>query len=133
MAHGPRARPASARGQALVLVLTGTSFYKSLFGGSGMIAAVPDNPIAPQGPGSSARSGMIVSCPTCSTRYRVADESLVPDGRTVRCAKCGNSWTQQLEAEEPAAATPEPEPEPVAVPEPETTPCYAQFHLLQGD
>ena len=37
---------------------------------------------------------MIVSCPTCSTRYTLSDESLGQDGRKVRCARCGHTWWQ---------------------------------------
>ncbi|PWC81376.1 hypothetical protein TSH100_27230 [Azospirillum sp. TSH100] len=37
---------------------------------------------------------MIVSCPTCSTRYTLSDETLGQDGRKVRCARCGHTWWQ---------------------------------------
>lgn len=37
---------------------------------------------------------MIVSCPTCSTRYTLSDQSLGQDGRKVRCARCGHTWWQ---------------------------------------
>lgn len=46
---------------------------------------------------------MIVSCPTCSTRYTLSDESLGTDGRKVRCARCGHTWWQM-----PERAGPEP-------------------------
>lgn len=51
--------------------------------------------------------GMILTCSSCSTRYSVDGSKFPPAGRTVRCAKCGNSWHQAAEA------PPEPPPEPV--------------------
>lgn len=35
---------------------------------------------------------MLITCPKCETRYDVADERFTPDGRSVRCADCDNSW-----------------------------------------
>lgn len=46
---------------------------------------------------------MIVSCPTCSTRYTLSDSSLGHDGRKVRCAKCGHIWWQRPEDPEAGA------------------------------
>ncbi len=37
---------------------------------------------------------MIITCPSCSTRYPVEASSFAPSGRKVRCAKCGHSWHQ---------------------------------------
>ena len=48
--------------------------------------------------------GMILTCSSCGTRYSVDGSKFPPAGRTVRCAKCGNSWHQAPEA------APEPEP-----------------------
>lgn len=51
---------------------------------------------------------MIITCPACSTRYVVPDSAVGVDGRTVRCAKCRNSWFQdgpELELTEPAPVT----------------------------
>jgi predicted Zn finger-like uncharacterized protein len=52
---------------------------------------------------------MILTCPSCDTRYSVDGSKFPAAGRTVRCAKCGHSWHQ-------AGETPESEPAP-AVPE----------------
>jgi predicted Zn finger-like uncharacterized protein len=64
---------------------------------------------------------MILTCPSCATRYSVDGAKFPAAGRTVRCAKCSHSWHQAGEtaeealAEAPAAAsTPEPGPAPVA-------------------
>lgn len=40
---------------------------------------------------------MIISCPACGTRYAVPETAIGPEGRTVRCAKCKNSWFQESE------------------------------------
>jgi predicted Zn finger-like uncharacterized protein len=49
---------------------------------------------------------MILTCPSCGTRYRADPVSFSAPGRNVRCAKCGHVWFQ-----------PSPEPEAFAVPE----------------
>jgi predicted Zn finger-like uncharacterized protein len=51
--------------------------------------------------------GMILTCSSCGTRYSVDGSKFPPAGRTVRCAKCGNSWHQAAES------PPEPLSEPV--------------------
>jgi predicted Zn finger-like uncharacterized protein len=35
---------------------------------------------------------MKITCPNCATRYDVDDARFVPDGRSVRCAECDESW-----------------------------------------
>lgn len=48
---------------------------------------------------------MIVTCPSCDTRYRVAPDALADRGGRVRCAACGHGWKvsdEELAAPEPA-------------------------------
>jgi predicted Zn finger-like uncharacterized protein len=47
------------------------------------------------------RPDMILTCPSCDTRYAVDGAKFPAAGRTVRCAKCGHSWHQAAEAPEP--------------------------------
>jgi len=49
---------------------------------------------------------MILTCPTCASRYRIDESKLGPQGRTVRCAGCGDSWRAEPLAE-PLQLTPE--------------------------
>jgi predicted Zn finger-like uncharacterized protein len=37
---------------------------------------------------------MILTCPACSTRYQADEAKFPPQGRQVRCAKCGQIWHQ---------------------------------------
>ncbi|MFT8246930.1 zinc-ribbon domain-containing protein [Roseomonas sp. BN140053] len=57
---------------------------------------------------------MRIACPHCSTAYDVPDTMLVP-GRSVRCARCGESWAP-APALPPAAAPPAPAPQPEPAP-----------------
>jgi len=66
---------------------------------------------------------MIIACPACTTRYVVPDSAIGVDGRTVRCAKCRNSWFQ--EGPELAPAGEAPVSQPAAAPEPVTAPAPA--------
>lgn len=63
---------------------------------------------------------MIVSCPACATRFSLDASLLGPNGRNVRCAKCGHRWHQQPPApvESLAAEVSASEPPPPAAAEP---------------
>jgi len=68
---------------------------------------------------------MILTCPACQTRYQADAAKFPPQGRNVRCAKCGEVWHQaapEAEAEAYAAAPP-PSPQPSEEPRPQ---FYAQ-------
>jgi predicted Zn finger-like uncharacterized protein len=55
---------------------------------------------------------MRLTCPACDATYDVPDRLIGPDGRKLRCAKCGTQWTARRESAEapvsPALALPEP-------------------------
>jgi len=58
---------------------------------------------------------MIVTCPTCSTRYLVETQKLGAQGRMVRCGSCGHTWYQAPPEDTPPRVEltgPEPEPMP---------------------
>ncbi|WP_085900969.1 zinc-ribbon domain-containing protein [Kiloniella majae] len=42
---------------------------------------------------------MIVSCPECSSKFRIAPEALGDSGRKVRCSSCRHTWFQEPELE----------------------------------
>jgi predicted Zn finger-like uncharacterized protein len=65
-----------------------------------------------------------ITCPQCSTTYRLPEGSIPAEGRDVRCKQCAHVW-HQLPLQEPAETLPfevdfsPPEPQPVTAPEPE--------------
>lgn len=50
---------------------------------------------------------MYLVCPSCTTRYLVADGAIGPKGRKVRCASCGHVWLQEPMADDEFGAAPE--------------------------
>jgi predicted Zn finger-like uncharacterized protein len=66
---------------------------------------------------------MILTCPQCASRYVVDPRRIPPQGRTVRCSSCGDTWRAQQDFQQheplelegaapPAPVTFEPEPPP---------------------
>jgi len=51
---------------------------------------------------------MILTCPECASRYFVADDSIGPAGRAVRCSSCGARWTAHAEDVVDLAPSPAP-------------------------
>lgn len=66
---------------------------------------------------------MILTCPECATRYQSDASLFAPEGRKVRCAKCGHVWFQVAPAPEPESVL-EHEPSEAAAPAPQST-AYA--------
>lgn len=46
---------------------------------------------------------VILVCPSCQTRYLVADTAIGPAGRQVRCAACKHSWFESAPPEDAAS------------------------------
>ena len=70
-------------------------------------------------------TSMIISCPSCSSKFRVTTEAVGPDGRLVKCSKCAHVWQARPEDDEtetPPPAQAEPEPKPAAAPAPSAEP-----------
>ena len=44
---------------------------------------------------------IIISCEQCQTRYAVQADTIPPEGRMVRCAKCAHNWMQKPPEKEP--------------------------------
>jgi predicted Zn finger-like uncharacterized protein len=40
---------------------------------------------------------IVLSCPSCSTRYRADPQAIGATGRRVRCASCGHTWNAEVE------------------------------------
>lgn len=53
---------------------------------------------------------MLLTCPSCSMRYVVADASIGEAGRKVRCASCGHQWFQEGVREPEIVMEAQPEP-----------------------
>lgn len=64
---------------------------------------------------------MILTCPACQTRYEVDAAKFPPQGRNVRCARCGEVWHASG-----VSLPPPPPPPPAWEPEPPRAEVYAQ-------
>ena len=51
---------------------------------------------------------MIITCPSCATRYMADSTTFQPSGRQVRCASCEHSWFQEPPEEYALEALPAP-------------------------
>ncbi|MSP82065.1 MAG: DUF3426 domain-containing protein [Alphaproteobacteria bacterium] len=76
---------------------------------------------------------MIVTCTACRTRYSLDPASLVPRGRTVRCARCGHSWMQPPPDDMPKVVEPPPRPFSSAASPPPLAACaHTRLGLVLG-
>ena len=44
---------------------------------------------------------MVVTCPSCQSRYAVDPKAIGPAGRTVQCVRCDHQWFQRVEGPQP--------------------------------
>lgn len=51
---------------------------------------------------------MILTCPSCGTRYNLTEAQLGPAGRKVRCTACKTTWHAEAPPAEPIELAPEP-------------------------
>ncbi|MDF1580770.1 MAG: zinc-ribbon domain-containing protein [Desulfuromonadales bacterium] len=58
---------------------------------------------------------MIIECPECQARFKLADEKIKPEGTKVRCSKCKHVFTVNAPAPAPAPTPSPAPPEPVPV------------------
>jgi predicted Zn finger-like uncharacterized protein len=65
--------------------------------------------LVPSGPREN--EAVVVQCPTCSSKFRIADEKVTERGVRVRCTSCKNVFQVRKSGVVPAEA-PSPEPEP---------------------
>lgn len=57
-------------------------------------------------PQTRSRSAMIIACPACESRFTVDPDRLGPEGRTVKCSRCGYRW--RVDATGRPASQPDP-------------------------
>lgn len=54
---------------------------------------------------------MIITCPNCQTRYKVANDAVAATGRQVQCASCDTAWLATPSFPKPASSDFDPEPD----------------------
>jgi predicted Zn finger-like uncharacterized protein len=70
---------------------------------------------------------MIVTCPSCSTRYIVDPKALGASGRMVRCASCKHTWMQAQPVDMPRPVDVDPAPDSVRpIPPGSNLPAFTQ-------
>ncbi len=59
---------------------------------------------------------MLITCPTCASSYRIDAAKIGPEGRSVRCAACRETWflTPDAAVEEPPEPAPDAQEDPIA-------------------
>ena len=67
---------------------------------------------------------MILTCPQCQTKFALAAEKLMPDGKTVRCSSCTHTWFQLPSFDED---------DPMELPKTEAVPTEALDDLAGAD
>jgi len=76
---------------------------------------------------------MIVTCPSCSSRYIVDPKALGPTGRMVRCANCKHTWMQAPAPDLPKPADVEPAPDTIRpIPPGSNLPAFPQPQARSG-
>lgn len=65
---------------------------------------------------------MILTCSSCSTRYSIDPSTIGPEGRAVKCAKCGHKWREFPPEDMPKKVAAESAPDKPVASTPDTPP-----------